>query len=224
MVNKEELRELLRKLNLTHLAKMRSFDLEITNKDDYLKYLLEYEIKERRKTANLKKKKSSHMPIVDEKMKFTGIDKWNLDDLKTLSWMKDEGNLIIEGKCGKGKTTLAVILGNAAIDNGRSVYYLKQEDLLTCLKEKETNPKQNNIFNKLKDADLIIIDEMMYLPISIEDVVALYKGIMYLNDARSLVFITNRRLSEWKDMVEDRHTMETFVDRISNGSRIMVFK
>lgn len=93
--------------------------------------------------------------------------------------------------------------------------------MLTCLKEKESNPKQNNIFNKLKDADLIIIDEMVYLPISIEDVVTLYKGIMYLNDARSIIFITNRRLSELKDMVEDKHTMETFVLRISNGSRIM---
>lgn len=56
------------------------------------------------------------MPLVDEKCKFTGIDKWNLDDLKALGFMKDEGNLIIEGKCGKGKTTLAVILGNAAIE------------------------------------------------------------------------------------------------------------
>lgn len=91
-------------------------------------------------------------------------------------------------------------------------------------KREKSNHKQNNVFNKLKDADLIIIDEMMYLPISIEDVVILYKGIMYLNDARSIIFITNRRLSEWKDMVEDKHTMETFVSRISNGSRIMVFK
>ena len=164
------------------------------------------------------------MPAVDEKCKFTGIDKWKLDDLKSLSFMKDEGNLIIEGKCGKGKTTLAVILGNAAIEKGNRVYYLKQEDLLICLKEKERNPKQNNVFNKLKDVDLIIIDEMMYLPISIEDVVTLYKGIIYLNDARSLVFMTNRMLSEWKDMVEDRHTMETFVSRISNVSRIMVSK
>lgn len=57
------------------------------------------------------------MPAVDEKYKFTGIDKWNLDDLKSLSFMKDEGNLIIEGKCGKGKTTLAVILGYAAIES-----------------------------------------------------------------------------------------------------------
>lgn len=224
MVNKEEIREMCKKLNLYHLAKIKSFDLDFVDKEEFLKYLLEYEIKERAKSTNLKKKKASHMPLVDEKYKFTGIDKWNLDDLKSLGFMKDEGNLIIEGKCGKGKTTLAVILGNAAIEKGNRVYYLKQEDLLTCLKEKESNPKQNNVFNKLKDADLIVIDEMMYLPISIEDVVILYKGIMYLNDARSIIFITNRRLSEWKDMVEDKHTMETFVSRISNGSRIMVFK
>ena len=127
MANKQELRELCKKLNLYHLAKIKSFDLDFVDKEEYLKYLLEYEIKERTKSSNVKKKKASHMPAVDEKYKFTGIDKWNLDDLKSLSFMKDEGNLIIEGKCGKGKTTLAVILGNAAIEKGNRVYYLKQE-------------------------------------------------------------------------------------------------
>lgn len=146
MVNKEELREMCKKLNLYHLAKIKSFDLDFVDKEEYLKYLLEYEIKERTKSTNQKKKKVSHMPLVDDKYKFTGIDKWNLDDLKSLSFMKDEGNLIIEGNCGKGKTPLAVILSNAAIESGNRVYYLKQENLLTCLKEKK-----------------VIISKIMYL-------------------------------------------------------------
>lgn len=91
MVNKEKLREKCKKLNPYHLTKIKSFDLEFADKEEYLKYLLEYEIKERTKSTNQKKKKASHLPLVDEKYKFTGIDKWNLYDLKSLSFMKDEG-------------------------------------------------------------------------------------------------------------------------------------
>lgn len=106
-------------------------------------------------------------------------------------------NLVLVGKCGCGKTTLSVILGNETINKKYKVYYLKQDELLTCFKEKEANTRAQKLFNKLKDADLIIIDEMMYLSISESDVITHYKGLMYLNDSRSLILITNRRLEEW---------------------------
>lgn len=49
MVNREELRELCKRLNLHHLSKINTFDLDIKDKLDYFKYLLEYEIQEKRK-------------------------------------------------------------------------------------------------------------------------------------------------------------------------------
>ena len=49
MVNREELRLLCKRLNLHHLSKIETFDLEIKDKLDYVKYLLEYELHEREK-------------------------------------------------------------------------------------------------------------------------------------------------------------------------------
>lgn len=153
----------MQKLTLYHLANIKSFDVEITNNDDYLKYLLEYKLVERSKSVATKLKKTSNMPSVDLSYKFTGIDKWNVDDVKKLILLEETNNLVLQGKCGCGKTTLSVILGTLAINKKYKVFYLKQDDLLTCFKKKETNKRAQKLFIKLKDADLIIIDEMMYL-------------------------------------------------------------
>ena len=43
-VNREELRELCKKLNLYHLSRIDTFDIDIKDKLAYVKYLLEYEL------------------------------------------------------------------------------------------------------------------------------------------------------------------------------------
>ena len=161
---------------------------------------------------------ASHLPKVKGELKFNGIDEWNFEDVKKLKWLESNMNLIIIGKCGSGKTALAVTLGNIAIEKGYKVYYIKVDEYLHILNN-ANGYKEKNAYAKIKESDLIILDELMYLPMTTEDVVRLYRSIMYLSEVRSFIFITNRRLQEWIDLIEDRHTMETVVDRIANGSR-----
>ena len=216
--NKEELRELCRKLNLFHLSRIDSFDIDIKDKQAYFKYLLEYEFEERHKKVMNKNRMASHLPKIKGELKFNGIDEWNFEDVKKLKWLENNMNLIIIGKCGSGKTALAVTLGNIAIEKGYKVYYIKVDEYLHILNN-ANGYKEKNAYAKIKESDLIILDELMYLPMTTEDVVKLYRSIMYLSEVRSFIFITNRRLQEWIDLIEDRHTMETVVDRIANGSR-----
>lgn len=127
---------LCNKLNLFHLAKIKSFDVDIKSKDDYLTYLLEYEIEERNKSVASKLKKSSNMPSVDLNYKFTSINKWKVDEVKKLTWLDETNNLVLVGKFGRSKTTLSVILGMLAINKKNKEYYLTQDELLACFKEK----------------------------------------------------------------------------------------
>ena len=217
-VNREELRELCKKLNLYHLSRIDTFDIDIKDKLAYVKYLLEYELTERHKKVMNKNRMASHLPKVKGELKFNGIDEWNFEDVKKLKWLENNMNLIIIGKCGSGKTALATTLGNLAIEKGYKVYYIKVDEYLHILNN-VNDYKEKNVYAKIKESDLIILDELMYLPMSTEDVVKLYRSIMYLSEVRSFIFITNRRLQEWIDLIEDRHTMETVVDRIANGSR-----
>lgn len=47
---------------------------------------------------------------------------------------------------------------------------------------------------------------------------------MFLNESRSIIFITNRRIEEWSDATTNKHVVETLVDRIINYSRVVTFK
>ncbi len=222
MVNREELRLLCKRLNLHHLSKIETFDLEIKDKLDYVKYLLEYELHEREKKVKKQNRLSSHLPDVKE-IEFQGIDKWNIEDALKFNWLKENRNLLLIGKCGKGKTTVAAKIGYAAIDNGYKAYYLKIDEYLNILKNKE-GQKEKLAYARMKDADLIILDELMYLPIEVDDILLLYRSIMNLSESRSFIFITNRRLEEWVNNTSDLHVMETFKDRIMNRSKQIIFK
>lgn len=159
MVNREELRLLCKRLNLHHLSKIDTFDLEIKDKLNYFKYLLEYELSEREKKVKRQNKISSHLPVFKNNINFTGIDKWNIDDALKLEFMHDGYDQLLIGKCGKGKTYAATLIGNEAIDKGYKVYYLKIDEYLTILKN-TNGQKEKLAYSRMKDADLIILDEM----------------------------------------------------------------
>ena len=73
----------------------------------------------------------------------------------------------------------------------------------------------------MSECDLIIVDEVMYMNLSREDLQLLYKILIFLNETRSIVVVTNRVLSEWKDAVDDKHLMETLMDRLTADAQIL---
>ena len=89
-----------------NLPKIETFDIDINDKLEYFKFLLEYEIDERRKSVRNKNIAASHIPSIDKEFEYTGIDKWNIEDLKKSNFIEKGQSLIIVGKCGKGKTKL----------------------------------------------------------------------------------------------------------------------
>ena len=70
-------------------------------------------------------------------------------------------------------------------------------------------------------SDVIIVDEMLYLNLPEEDLSLLYKGLMFLSESRSVICITNRGLSDWKNAARDKHTMQTLIDRIFRDAKLL---
>ena len=103
-------------------------------------------------------------------------------------------NKILIGKCGSGKNTAAVQIATKALKEGSRVHYIKIESLLNVLKTKDSLTKSKKTFDYLVQCDLIIIDDLMYIPLTDEEWTMFYKTIMFLNESRSLIFITTRRI------------------------------
>jgi len=80
------------------------------------------EIRARQKHTKLRKASKLPNKAFDASNSNKGL-KWQIKQLSNLTWLKEEQNLILLGKCGTGKTGLAAQLGETAISNGHKTYY-----------------------------------------------------------------------------------------------------
>ena len=189
---------------------------------DFLQSVLQQELNIRGDRAIMKKQKLSKLPQCSfDITRSSGVTSWQINELLKLQWLERYSNLIITGKCGTGKTSLAVKLGVEAIKQGNKVYYITIEKLIDVARNKSSNPKLQGLQRYMQECDMIIIDEVMYMSLSLEELQLLYKISIFLNETRSIVVITNRGLSEWKDAVEDKHLMGTLMDRLTADTQIL---
>jgi hypothetical protein len=107
----------------------------------------------------------------------------------------EEQNLILLGKCGTGKNGLAMQLEETAISNGHKTYYAPFDNFIAVAEKKATNPKAEATFSYMQECDLIIIDDVFYVKPTGAELQVFYRAVTFLNETRSIIFITNRELS-----------------------------
>ena len=218
-----EIKELARQLGLYNIAKgyIDLADEKLSNLD-YIATVLQGEVQMREQTALVKREKTSRLPHkVFIKEKVGSGTAWQIEQLETLDWIDEEQNLVIIGKCGSGKTSLAAHLGKLALESGEKVAYATISDFIYTVLHKDETNKQRDRFKYFQSCSLIILDEVMYTRLTPEDLTVFYQYIMLLSETRSIVCITNRELSAWADGAFDRHLMQTLVDRITNGAQVI---
>ena len=218
-----ELYEKARLLNLQNLAHGKiDLNRETVSNLDYLDYVFSAELELRRQAAIRRNKNASRLPqrVFDPSRLKPGIA-WQVEQLDTLQWIEEEQNIILIGRCDTGKTTLAAHIGKMALERKETVYYCNIEEFLRVMKHKDSSRKTEKIYRYILDCALIIIDDVMYANITPEDLPIFYRAISFLNEARSLIIITNRELSGWISAAEDTHLMQTLVDRITANSQII---
>ena len=223
MTSITEIQELARTLNLQNIAK-GVIDLSQDKESSlaYLKEILQKEVDKREEFAVLRREKAGRLPKKEfVKTSINSGIAWHIERLEELEWIEKDQNLIVIGKCGCGKTSLAAHLGRIALEAGIMVSYNSYEDFLYTIDNKATSEKQRRRFRYFTQCSLIIIDDMMYADIREEDLVKFYHSIMLLNETRSIIFITNRELSSWVDAAGDKHLMQTLIDRITANSQII---
>lgn len=217
MADAKEIQKLAKILNLQNIAN-GTIDLNnetISNKEYLYKILLEeVNIRNANKLKDIKKSSRLKQLTFDETRITDGL-KWQLSKLKEFDFALKRQNIFIIGDCSTGKTSLAVTIGNEAIEKGAKVIYIKFDDLLAEQKIKK------KIWNYILNADLVIVDDMFYMTPTQEDLEQAYKILIFLQETRSLVIITNRALSSWKEMKVDSHLVETLQKRLMQGAQLI---
>jgi DNA replication protein DnaC len=223
MADITEIRELAKKLNLWNIARgyIDLNDEKLSNLD-YLQMILQKELEIRVRQKQIKLRRAGKLP--NKVFELSNLNKgleWQIKQLSHLTWLNEEQNIILLGKCGTGKTSLVVHLGETAIDNGHKTYYASIDTFVSIVENKDINPKAGAAFFYMRECDLIIIDDVFYLAPTMSNLQAFYRAVIFLNETRSIIFITNREIFAWLDAVEDKHLCQTLLDRITANCQII---
>ena len=217
MADIAEIKELSKALNLMNVYNgiIDISDEKVSNLD-YLYNILKQEVDIRKENKITKLLAESRLPkkIFDDSIISQGL-KWQLKEIEKIDFKNIKQNIVIVGDVATGKTSLATYITRTAIQKGARAIYFAEEDFIEAYKTWKT------MRSKILHSDLIVLDELFYLTPSDENLVYLYKTIMFLAETRSFIFVTNRPLPEWENMNVDKHIVTTFRQRIMTDAQLI---
>ena len=192
---------------------------------DLLDDLFNHEVKIRQQKAFKRRFKQSNLnkDKTLENFDFSfqnSLSKREINQLLDFEWLEQAFNLIFLGPPGVGKSHMAHALGLKAIESGYKVIFISMDYLIKVLKTKEIIKKSQTMFNKLKKADLVIIDEFGYLPVSKAEANLFFQLITDFYEQTSIIITSNKSFSKWAEVLGDQVITTAILDRIMHHSEI----
>jgi len=123
--------------------------------------------------------------------------------LMDMHWIEKAFNLLFLGPPGVGKTHLAVGLGIQAIDLGYSVNFVTMDEFMRVLKTADISAKSKQRFKRITTSDLVIIDEVGFLPISRSEANLFFQAINSFYQNISVIITSNKGFEEWAEFMDD---------------------
>lgn len=149
------------------------------------------------------------------------INKQEILELNSLSFIEKAGNVVFLGNSGVGKTHLATAIGITAATKRYSTYFIKCHDLLQRLKRAKLENRLEDKLRVLNRYKLLIIDELGYLPIDKSDANLFFQLIDMRYEKKSTIITTNIEFSEWDDIFQEVMVANAILDRILHHAKVI---
>jgi len=221
------IQELAKRLKLSWIREHYN-EIEASNNEEYLLKLFEKEVQQREERkinllltqATLPKVKGKPFDW-SEVVLTQGI---NRDYLLHGEFMNQQENLIFYGGVGAGKTYLATLIGLNAIHKfGKSIKFYTVASLVNRLLEANEKGTLNKLFKQIEKLDLLILDELGYIPLHKQGAELLFQVISMCYETKSIVITTNLQFGKWNHVFGDPILTEAVIDRLIHHSHLIVF-
>ena len=139
----------------------------------------------------------SHRDLAGFDFTQAGVDEGLIRNLHQMKFLESAHNVVFIGGPGTGKTHLATSLGVEAIrSHGKRVRFFSTVELVNALELEKTQGKSGQIAYRLMYVDMVILDEMGYLPFTQAGGALLFHLLSKLYERTSVVITTNLNFSE----------------------------
>lgn len=205
---------------LTHATKSRHSPVE------FAEQLAALEIREREARNLVQRTKSATLGS------FTTLERfdWNhprviardvYEQLLDFDFLRAGDNALLRGPSGVGKTTLAQNLALRALEKGHTVRFTTLALALADLLQQESLPAVERRLRRYTGPDLLVIDEIGYLPCDARSADLLYNIVSRRHEKKSTVVTTNLPFKQWNTVFPGAACVVALVDRFAQHCHVI---